>query len=45
MPMNKYKLADLQNEAKKKNINILMNGKAKIKKVLYDEINIHYLNN
>tara|TARA_Y100001970_G_C14059300_1_gene763313 strand:+ start:115 stop:822 length:708 start_codon:yes stop_codon:yes gene_type:complete len=45
MPMNKYKLADLQNEAKKINISILMNGKAKLKKVLYDEINIHYLNN
>ena len=43
MPMSKYKIDELQNLAKEIDISIKLNGKTKLKKVLYDEINSHYL--
>tara|TARA_B100001093_G_C26809747_1_gene1007061 strand:+ start:1205 stop:1909 length:705 start_codon:yes stop_codon:yes gene_type:complete len=45
MPMNKYKLNELHDEAVKINMNTQQNGKSKLKKVLYEEINNYYLNN
>ena len=45
MPMNKYKLNDLHKEAYKIDIHTKDNGKQKLKKTLYDEINLYYLNN
>lgn len=45
MPMSKYKLNGLQEEADKININRKENGKTKLKKTLYNEINLYYLNN
>ena len=39
-PLSKYKLSDLHEIANELNIQIKMNGKNKLKKVLYDEINL-----
>jgi len=43
-PISKYKINDLKEIANKNNISLFQNGKSKIKKVLYEEINNYYLN-
>ena len=43
-PISKYKINDLKEIANKNNIPLFLNGKSKIKKVLYEEINNYYLN-
>lgn len=43
-PIGKYKVGDIINMAKERNISLINNGKKKIKKELYDEINIYELN-
>ena len=43
-PISKYKINDLKEIANKNNISLTQNGKSKIKKVLYEEINNYYLN-
>jgi RNA polymerase sigma-70 factor (ECF subfamily) len=43
--ISKYKSPELVDKAKSVNIPIESNGKKKVKKQLYDEINMYYLNN
>lgn len=42
--ITKYKINDLKELAKKNNISLIKNGKNKLKKDLYQEINSYYLN-
>jgi len=43
-PISKYKATDLVDLAKEVGISLESNGKKKVKKVLYDEINLYHLN-
>ena len=44
LPISKYKMSELQEIAKQINIPIDSLGKRKVKKQVYDEINVYYLN-
>ena len=41
-PLSKYKVKDLEEEASKHDISLINNGKKKIKKQLYDDINLKH---
>ena len=43
-PIGKYKVTELVELANKINLPLEENGKKKIKKQLYDDINLYYLN-